>query len=183
VLSTTDIPTAVAVLREGGIIAYPTETLPGLGCLASSETAVKKLLKIKNRPADKGLILLASKLEQLKPWIAPLGKTLLGKLSKPATTPTTWLVTPDENAKLLVRGKHHKLAVRITNHPVAAKLCDQLGEPVISTSANLTGEPAPQSLGKLSPAILKQLDLILDGSDGSGQPSQIRDLESSEVFR
>lgn len=182
--STTDIKAAADVIREDGVIAYPTETLPGLGCLASSQAAVKKLLEIKKRTAEKGLILLASKLEQLEPWIAPLDTKQRQKLRLPSTTPTTWLV-PAANKKTnpLVQGKHDKLAIRITTHPVARELCDLTGEAIISTSANLAGDPAALQLDEISPAILEQLDLILIGPEGTRKPSKIRDLISDQVIR
>lgn len=181
--STTDIKAASCVIREGGIIAYPTETLPGLGCLASSEAAVKKLLKIKKRTADKGLILLASQFEQLEPWMAPLDPQQRQKLLLSSATPTTWLVPSAEKTNPLVQGKHDRLAVRITTHPVARELCRLTGEAIISTSANLTGEPTALHLDEISPAILDQLDLILIGSEGNRKPSKIRDLVSDRVVR
>ena len=181
--STTDIKAAADVIRKGGIIAYPTETLPGLGCLARSEAAIKKLLKIKKRTAEKGLILLASKLEQLEPWLAPLDSKLQQKLLLPATTPTTWLVPPSAKTNPLVQGKHDKLAVRITTHPVARELCDLVGETIISTSANIAGEPAAKSLDEISPTIIEQLDLLLIGPEGNRKPSKIRGLVSDQIIR
>lgn len=182
-LSTTDIDKAVTSIRNGGIIAYPTETLPGLGCLASSETAIKKLLKIKNRPASKGLILLATRIKQLKTWISPLKNEHQKQLLTPTTTPTTWLVPAAKNHPSLVLGKYDKLAVRFTTHPIAHELCELVGEAIISTSINVTGEAPALQLGEISPIILKQLDLVLAGAEGSGQPSEIRDLLTDKIQR
>ncbi len=180
---TTDIKTAADVLLNGGVIAYPTETLPGLGCQPDSDTAIRRLLQIKQRPADKGLILLASRLEQLQAWIAPLNAEQQKMLQAPADPPTTWLVPAAANSNELVRGKHDRIAVRITTHPVAIALCDRLGSAITSTSANLAGEPAATDIDSISPALAAQLDLVLTGPKGTGKPSRIRDLLTGQVLR
>jgi len=183
VTRTADIQTAVDVLLAGGVIAYPTESIPGLGCLPSNEAAVRRLLKIKQRADDKGLILLATQYEQLKTWCTPLEQDLVQRLMQKTDSPTTWLIPSGEKKHPLIQGAHAKLAVRITTHPTAIKLCNLLNQAIVSTSINRTGEPPVMRLDEIPPEMLDQLDLVLSGTEGTGKPSDIRDLLTNQKLR
>jgi len=123
------------------LIAYPTETLYGLGCDAMNADAVSSLLRLKRRPAHKGLIILTSKaahidqLLQNKQWRQQIP-------AEPCNPPSTWLISASYKTPAWLIGQQHKLALRFTSHPLARQLCDALDGPIVSTSANPSGLPA-----------------------------------------
>ncbi|MEK7323565.1 MAG: Sua5/YciO/YrdC/YwlC family protein [Pseudomonadota bacterium] len=175
---------AVSHLRAGGVIAYPTETVYGLGCDPLDEHAVERLLELKQRPREKGLILIGATLEQLMPYIDVHDKTRLKKLAALSERPTTWLCPPHADVPHWLTGRHHSIAVRITTSPVAQQLCQRYGAALISTSANPTGLAPARSALKVRTYFGAQLDDILAGQcDSSAKPSRIVDLISGEVIR
>ena len=170
------------VLCRGGVIAYPTEGVFGLGCLPDDAQAVERVLTIKQREADKGLVLIASNQQQLRGWIdVPENCELV---SGGEAHPITWIVPAKPDVSPLVRGIHSGIAVRLSAHPVARALCDVVDSPLVSTSANLSGRPATRS-----PLILRRnlgalVDYIVPGDCGPASgPSEIRDLGSGKVLR
>ena len=170
-------------IHAGGIIAYPTESVIGLGCDPLNENAVNKLLMIKNRSVDKGLILIASSAEQLLPFIE-ITQQQLEKLSRSQNKPTTWLVQASAAAPLWITGCHEKIAVRITGHLVASQLCEMAGHPLVSTSANVSGHKAAKSLLRTKQYFADLVDFYLPGKiDGYKKPSEIRDLDSDKIIR
>ncbi len=122
-------------LLAGGVIAYPTESCYGLGCDPRSARAVAAILRIKGRPKTKGLILIGGAPEQFAPYLA----------EPPAAWPRYWpgphtlLLPASARCPRWLRGRHAKLAVRVTAHPEAARLCRALGMALVSTSANYSG--------------------------------------------
>lgn len=177
---------AVAVLDCGGVIAYPTEAVYGLGCDPFNPIAVERLLKLKKRSAAKGLILIASRWSQVEALCSELNEKQKTKLInvKPEK-PITWLV-PDhqELVPAWVKGNHQKFALRISSHPVVSDLCDAYGGPIISSSANYAGERPIKSKLKLLKMSSRQIDYIVPGSLGSAPaPSEIRDIETNQIVR
>jgi len=173
---------AAEVLLGGGIIAYPTEGVFGLGCLPDDLQALRRLLAIKRRDAGKGLILIASTIEQLAGWVdLPDGRSL------PAPDPmhpVTWIVPPGDRAHPIVRGQHPGLAVRITSNPVAAAICVAVDTPIVSTSANLSGKPAARNRFVLRRQFAERVDYIVPGDCGPASgASEIRDFTSNKVLR
>ncbi len=177
------LPAVAALLRLGAVIAYPTETVYGLGCLPERPAAIRRLLACKGRPADKGLILLAGAPEALQPWTAPLTDDDWARIADPTAPPTTWLVPAAAGVPALVRGRHPNVAVRISRHPLVAALTARLGRPIISTSANPAGQPPPPAAEALDPALRRRVDLVLGGTCGGGRPSRIVELASGRVVR
>ena len=175
---------AVFHLRAGGVIAYPTETVYGLGCDPLDEDAVERLLELKRRPREKGLILIGADLEQLLPYIDVADLALQKKLTVVTKRPTTWICPPRDGLPRWLTGRHHSIAVRITTSPVAQQLCQRYGAALISTSANPTGLAPARSALKVRTYFGAQLDDILAGQcDSSAKPSRIVDLISGEVIR
>ena len=175
------IQKAVEVLHGGGVVTCPTEGVFGLSCLPANAAAVQRLLDIKQRHASKGLILIAANREQLRDWIA----VSPDEIPEPTgDTAITWLVPAAEQVSELVRGEHPKLAVRITTNPTARDLCAAAGSPLVSTSANLAGEPTVRDSAELSREFAGRVDYIVPGECGplSG-PSHIIDLESGTRLR
>lgn len=129
-------------MRNGGIVAYPTEGVFGLGCNPANLQAVKLLLSLKQREADKGLILIAANREQLSPYISTLSKSIEQKLTATWPGPVTWILPCNDGTSDLLTGDRPTIAARVTSHPHAAELCLQCGHALISTSANVSGHPA-----------------------------------------
>lgn len=123
-------------MKQGGIVAYPTEGVFGLGCDPNNYKTVKRLLRIKQRPVSKGLILIASDAEQLKPFVTEIPDKALGTWPGPVT----WLLAANSGTPYWLTGKHASIAVRVTAHPVASALCKAFGSAIVSTSANRSGQ-------------------------------------------
>lgn len=177
------ISLAVKRLKAGGVIAYPTESVYGLGCDASNLAAIAKLLTIKSRSYKKGLIVLVSDVEQACPLLMPLSVEQKELINQPSTRATTWLIDRHPDLSPLLVGKHNKLAVRVTGNPVARRLCELLGTPIVSTSCNVNGKPASQRVSQVRNKMLLKLDKIVNGSCCGQQPSRIVDLASGIIVR
>lgn len=173
---------AADVLLGGGVIAYPTEGVFGLGCLPDDVAAIRRLLDIKQRSASKGLILIAAAPEQLCGWIVDAD---LDRIPAPNPQhPVTWIVRPTGLVPGAVTGDHAGLAVRITSNPVAAAICNVVEMPIISTSANIAGEPVARNAYVLRRKFGHLVDYIVPGECGPATgPSEIRVLESGAVLR
>ncbi|WP_115050845.1 Sua5/YciO/YrdC/YwlC family protein [Xanthomonas arboricola] len=183
---TLSLDSAVATLRKGGVIAYPTEAVWGLGCDPAQQAAVLRLLEIKRRPVDKGVIVVASGIEVLRDWvdIDALEPARRDEVLASWPGPHTWILPITTRAPHWVTGTHDGLAVRISAHPVVAALCAAWGGPLVSTSANLAGEPPARSRQALDPALLASIDGVTDGAVGAlAQPTQIRDGRSGQILR
>ena len=175
---------AVETVQKGGILAYPTEAVFGLGCNPNHLSAVQRLLGVKQRPAHKGLILLAANINQLNDFVPALDDEIAERVLATWPGPVTWLLPVFDKVSPLVRGNHHTIAVRISDHPVCQQLCQRLGHPLISTSANLTGHAPAQSAIQVKEQMGQQIDLILDKPLGGRQnPSEIRNAFTNEIIR
>lgn len=175
---------AVAALKNGGVIAYPTEAVYGLGCDPQNTSAIKRILAIKQRASKKGLILIASRLQQLTPYLQELDQETLDRITPSWPGPVTWLLPAKTHVSELLTGDHNTLAVRITAHPLAKKLCEQWDSALVSTSANISSEPAATTGVQVQSAFPDQLDYILDGAVGEQtKPTQIRDGHTGEIIR
>ena len=177
---------AAKKIAVGGVIAYPTEAVFGLGCDPFNPYAVDRLLRLKSRSAAKGLILIAADFSQIEAWCSHLDDLQKARLKKKNPLPVTWVIPdPLERMPPWIRGRFQSFAVRIVqHHPVAEALCRQVKGPIVSTSANLSGwRPARNTL-----QVRKQfgggLDYIVSGSvGGKRSPSEIRDVISGRVLR
>jgi L-threonylcarbamoyladenylate synthase len=175
---------ACHALASGGVIAYPTEAVWGLGCDPLNRHAVQRVLNLKRRSAHKGLILIASEFAQLQAFLADIPKAKLKPALETWPGPATWLVPAAAWVPAYLTGGRDTLAVRVTAHPVASALCAAYGGPIVSTSANRTGRrPALNALQVqrwLGPAV----DYILPGDVGGlAKPTSIRDLMTGKVLR
>ena len=150
------ISRAASVLRNGGVITCPTDGVFGLSCLPDMPHAVSRLLAIKQRDPAKGLILISASKEQLRDWIAIPPEQLPDP--DPAR-PITWIVPASAAVSTLVRGTHSGIAVRITSNPTASALCAAVASPLVSTSANLAGQPVAQQPHRPAPQFSRQCRL------------------------
>jgi len=175
---------AAAVINSGGVIAYPTEAVYGLGCDPDDPDAVVRLLSIKQRSLDHGLIVIAATIDQLENYLAPMSKSQRQKLVRSWPGPQTWVAPAADRAPVWLTGKHDTIAVRVTAHPVASALCRQCGHGLVSTSANLAGGPPARDVRKVRRALGDELDYILNGPVGGlAQPTPIRDLVTGKILR
>lgn len=178
------IPLRIAgrILREGGVVAYPTEGVFGLGCRPDDADAVACILEIKGRDAAQGLLLIAADRAQLEGWAdLPPGTP---DLRCPDDAPVTWVVPATDAVPPWIRGRHAGLAVRVTSHPVARALCEAAGLPLVSTSANRAGQPPARNALVLRRRFGSLVDFVVPGHCGRARgPSEIRDLESGKTIR
>ncbi len=177
------IRNAARYLKAGAVLAYPTEAVYGLGCDPLNEDAVMDLLDIKQRPIEKGLILIASSLGQLAPYLV-LDQAVIDRISPTWPGPITWVIPAQTWVPKWLTGGHQSLAVRVTNHPIARDLCAQFGEPLVSTSANPTARPAIKESRKLLNAFAGSSIFIVHGQVGGlGQETAIYDALSGKRLR
>lgn len=175
---------AARTIRSGGVIAYPTEAVFGLGCDPANGAAVERLLRLKNRSPTKGLILIASSWNQLAGWLQDVSATGRKKLNNSWPGPVTWLIPAADCCPRWLTGNHSTLAVRVTAHPLVRELCDRLGSAIVSTSANRSGKTPARSVLQVRLQFGQQLDFVLPGQLGKlPQPTEIRELASGRVLR
>ncbi|SHI23576.1 L-threonylcarbamoyladenylate synthase [Ferrimonas marina] len=177
---------AALQLRQGGVIAYPTEAVFGLGCDPNNETAVRQLLAIKQRPEEKGLILVAASYGQLLPFIddAQLSQQQRDTALSQWPGPVTWLMPVKSRTPRWLTGQFDTLAVRVSAHPIVADLCAAFGGPIVSTSANLTGEPPALTGEEAMLRLGDHIQGVVIGQTGQqSSPSTILDARTGKVIR
>ena len=171
-------------LARQGVIACPTEAVWGLSCDPWSERAVRRVLDLKQRAADKGLILVAADEAQLEFLIGDLAEALRHKMRLSWPGPSTWLVPHQGRVPPLVHGRFSSVAIRVSAHPLVRRLCRHFGSPLVSTSANRAGAPPPKNLLALRRYFGAAPDALLPGRlGGLERPSTIRDVFTDAVLR
>ena len=178
---------AVQVLQQGGVLAYPTEAVYGLGCDPENLSAIKKILELKNRNKEKGLILVAANFEQLKPYLLPLEKDIENKLLaswENQNGAVTWLVPAKKDVSDYLKGQFDTLAVRVSNHPIVKGLCEEFDGAIISTSANISTQESARTAEQVKNIFENKVDFILEGETNiTAQPSEIRDALTNVIIR
>ena len=177
-----------AYIRRGGLIAYPTEPCYGLGCDRDNRTAVLRLLRLKQRPQRKGLILIAASYRQVARYLQPLTQAQQRQLHEAGEQAVTYLMPAHHSVPRWLRGAHGTLAVRLTAHPLAAQLCRSANSALVSTSANRSGQrpaknypqipplfrgegwgPAPGKNLRAMPALVRETSVGVAGARGQAQ--------------
>lgn len=175
---------AAATLRHGGILAYPTEAVYGLGCDPLNPVAVDRLLTLKGRAAAKGLILIAAEFDQLAPFVRLPDAARMAIVEAGWPGPNTWIFDAAEAAPWWLTGGRDSIAVRVTAHPGAAALCLAFGGALVSTSANRSGLSPARSPLAVRRHFGERLDFILNGPlGGAGRPTPIRDARTGATLR
>ena len=173
---------AARVVNSGGVIAYPTEGVFGLGCDPEDIGAVETILSIKQRPVSAGLILIAAHRDQLDGWIDPDADEEAALNSAQAFV--TWVVTAGARCPDWISGFRATCAVRITDHPIAAALCETIDQPLVSTSANRHGQPAALNALTVRRTLGGDIDWIVPGATGGAAgASTIRVAKGGAVLR
>jgi L-threonylcarbamoyladenylate synthase len=174
------IDEGLTLIKQGNIIAYPTEAVFGLGCCPFNEIAVKQLLALKKRPIEKGLILLISDWGQLPPLIQ--ANTALSQLKSTWPGHVTWLLPKSNDIPQWICGTHQTVAIRMTNHPIASALCKN--GPIVSTSANISDTPPATSRQQIIAQFPLGISAIVEGNIGPYQnPSDIYDYATGQKLR
>ena len=176
-----DVRRGVAHLRRGGVIAYPTEGVWGLGCDPRQRRALRRILALKGRPQHKGVLLVAgSTAETRHYWSAQgIGPALLAQL-----WPGTTLVLPAApTAPFWIRGRHESIAVRISTHPAIVALSRVFGGAIVSTSANPAGQQPARDLRTLYRYFGRSLWVLPARLGGQRRPSRMVDARSGRVLR
>ena len=175
---------AVEAVRSGGVIAYPTEAVYGLGCDPLEHTAVRRIFAIKQRDQAKGLILIAAEIGQLTPFMAELPADITQRLHASWPGPVTWVVPAAPSLPFWLSGGRSTLAVRVTAHPIASALCRALGMALVSTSANRSGRPPARTALAVRTQLGDGVDEIVAGAVGGlNKPTEIREALTGKVLR
>ncbi|MGH1486662.1 MAG: L-threonylcarbamoyladenylate synthase [Cellvibrionaceae bacterium] len=177
---------AARTIKQGGVIAYPTEAVWGLGCDPFNADAVFNILALKKRAPEKGLILVASKMNQFDFILDDLSSEYIATLKKSWPGPNTWIIPNNGTIPYWISGNHDGVALRVTNHPLVKAICDIYGGPIVSTSANPQGKPAAISQWQVHRYFHDklQLDYMTKGITGGNKtPSTIRDILTGNTIR
>lgn len=175
----------LTALRKQQVIAYPTEAVFGLGCDPDSETAVQRLLTLKQRPWQKGLILIAADYRQLQPYIDDHG---LSHSQRQAVFscwpgPVTFVFPVSAHTPHWLSGQFSTLAVRVSAHPAVITLCQAYGKPLVSTSANRSGQPPCRNAAQVIEQFGTTVPVLQAATGGRLNPSEIRDAFTGERLR
>jgi L-threonylcarbamoyladenylate synthase len=178
------IALAARIVRRGGVVAYPTEAVFGLGCLPRHRAAVERVLAIKRRSWRKGLLLIGADLAQLERFVDLPPEPRRSEVLASWPGAVTWVLAAKARAPRWITGGRDSVAVRLTDHPLARELCRRVGEPIVSTSANRTRRPPFKRLLPLRRELGAAVDYVLAGPLGRlERPTPIRDGRTGRVLR
>ena len=186
---TTSISKAAQYLQQGDVLAYPTEAVWGLGCDPFNEAAFQRILALKHRPIEKGVILLAGHINQIENLLENLDSSIRQRVIKSWSNrfvterAITWLLPADQHIPTWIKGQHPLVAVRVTTHPLCVDLCQTFGGFIVSTSANPTGQIPAQCLQTAQQYFGSDI-YYLNGDLGQSQePSRILNALTGEIIR
>ncbi|MFK7956647.1 MAG: L-threonylcarbamoyladenylate synthase [Lysobacterales bacterium] len=172
---------AAGFVSQGGVIAYPTEGVFGIGCDPFNDAAVDAVLELKGRPADKGMIVIASNISQIDPWVA-WAQIDRGSILASWPGPVTWILPATDQAPPLVTS-NNAIAVRIPSHPPMRELLDACETPLVSTSANRSSEAPASTHEQVNDYFAYSVPIVDGPLGGRQQPTEIRDARSGQVVR
>ena len=172
-----------AYLRRGGLIAYPTESCYGLGCDPRNARALKRLVALKGRSAAKGLLLIADAYRRLAPYVGKLAAADLARMKRSWPGPVTWVVPASRACPTLVTGGRPTVAIRVTAHADAARLCRTLGSALVSTSANPSGKKPAKTASECRRMFGARVRVIAGRIGARKRPSTLVDLATGTILR
>ncbi len=181
-----ELDVAAALLRRGGVLAYPTEAVFGLGCDPHDRTAFERLFALKQRPSTQGVLLIAADFGQVERYIdlAAVPGTVLQQVHASWPGPHTWIFPRSAAVPDWVAGSHAGIALRVTAHAPAAALCRAFGGALVSTSANPHGQPPARAAEIVAEYFGEALDGLLEAPlGGQPRPTGIRDALSGAIIR
>jgi|SRR3989344_4617728 len=170
-----EIIKAVKILKNGGIVVFPTDTAFGVGCRIDDEKAVKRLFEIRRRPKEKATPVLVDTVIMAQNYLMPIPKDVIDNLIEPYWSGALTIILPCQIKKVpaLVRGEGSTLGVRIPNHPVVRSIIKNVGVPILGPSANFHGERTPFKFEDLDPKFIKLVDYVVPGECTIKQPSTV----------
>lgn len=171
-----DIEKCLLVLQNGGVILYPTDTIWGLGCDATNPAAVKKLIKVKGKPSQKGLIVLLTSEREVLQYVAAPDPEVFNYLET-TSKPTTVIYRHGVNVADEVLNEDGSIAIRIVKEDFCRHLLKRFKKPIVSTSANLHGQPSPQNFKNVSAVIKDRVDYVV----GFGQENESSNIASAII--
>lgn len=158
---TLEILKANDALKKGGVILYPTDTVWGLGCDATRTKPVERIFKIKKRPENKGFIILLDEFEKLTEYVESV-PSITADLISSIDRPLTIIYPKAKNVAKNLMHPDGSIAIRIVRDEFCKNLVSLFGKPIVSTSANMSGKPAPFIYNKIHPDIIKKVDYVVD---------------------
>jgi L-threonylcarbamoyladenylate synthase len=164
-----DIKNAIDVMRKGGVILYPTDTVWGIGCDATNAEAVEKVYKIKQRDDSKALICLVDSDARLQRYVRDVPSVAWDVLEL-AIKPTTVIFDKAVNLAPNLVASDGSIAMRITNEEFSKELCFRFQKPIVSTSANISGQPAAQNFEDIAPELLEMVDYVCESRRDERKP-------------
>ncbi len=185
-LTLADLHAAATLLRAGGVLAYPTEAVFGLGCDPHDQRAFERLFALKQRPSTQGVLLIAADFAQVAPYIdlTAVPAAMMERVQRSWPGPNTWVFPRAAAVPQWICGNHAGIALRVTAHPAAAALCREFGGALVSTSANPHGQPPARAARTVAAYFGDALDGLLDAPLGDQiTPTSIRDALSGAVLR
>ncbi|MBM3405358.1 MAG: threonylcarbamoyl-AMP synthase [Bacteroidetes bacterium] len=172
-----EVQKTVQILRKGGTILYPTDTIWGIGCDATHNEAVEKVLRIKHRMEAKSLIILVDRFEEIPKYVMRVPDIAMD-LIRVADKPLTIIYSQAKNLASNVIARDGSIAIRVVNHPFCQALLKAFGKPIVSTSANVSGEPSPILYSKISEEIKREVDHIVELDKNT-----LRQMSPSRIIR
>lgn len=182
-------PSIIETIKKGGLVAYPTEGVYGLGCDPFNKTAVERLCLLKGRDSNKGFILIAAHWSMVADLTLPIPPERLAKVQATWPGAVTWVFPASPLAPPWICGAHDSIALRITDNPTARLLCEQLNGPLVSTSANPTGTPPARDIVTVKQYFGSTLDGWVEGELGTSSgyqrntPTPIYEAMTGHLFR
>jgi L-threonylcarbamoyladenylate synthase len=184
VFSIEEVEAAATLLREGGVLAYPTEGVYGLGCDPDNREAFDRIFAMKRRPPGQGVLLIAADVEQVRPWIGEAPQSALTRAAAAWPGAHTFIFPRSSRVPDWVAGGHAGIALRVTTHAPSAALCRAFGAPIVSTSANRHGEPPARSAADIRAIFGDEPDGVLDAPlGGLDKPTPITDAVTGAIIR
>ncbi len=179
-----EIDAAAALLRDGGVLAHPTEGVYGLGCDPDNHAAFERIFALKRRPAEQGVLLIAADFAQVQPWIGKTPGAALERANAAWPGAHTFIFPRSARVPEWIAGGHAGIALRVTAHAPAAALCRAFGGPIVSTSANRHGESPAMSAAEIESVFGDGLDGVLDAPlGGLDHPTPITDAVTGAIIR
>ncbi len=177
-MNTEEIERLVKALKEGKTLLYPTDTVWGIGCDATNSKAVSEVFRIKQRSESKSLIILVDSLKMLSKYVENIPKRAIEELEA-ATKPTTIIYNNPKGLAKNCIAADNTIAIRIVQNDFCKAFIKEFGKPIVSTSANNSGEPTPKSFSEISATILNSVDYIvnLQLEEFSKSPSRILKID------
>jgi L-threonylcarbamoyladenylate synthase len=175
-----DVQKAAKIIKEGGIVIFPTDTAFGIGCRMDDEEIVKRLFALRKRPITQAPPVLASSLQMLEPYIKPINDEVIEKLIRPYWPGglTVVLHCETDRVPFIVRSGN-TLGVRVPNHLTTLDIINAVGVPIIGTSANFPGNPTPYHFDDLDPELVQLVDYVVHGETFTKEASTVIDVTQS----